>query len=298
MVTQQGRGYLYHSAGDTADQIDVYTLSGAVQMIAAAVQEIAGTGTPSYRAVAREEGQGYVYRQTRQTVIYFSMSREDTESSIGAAGTLTDTQEISGDGWADTYETYRYSMRWFDAEAPMNTYYQYRNGYLESIEIRPAETGYTAAQTRALIESMYGAPALDEGGQTGWEERQRPNALILSYPVVTAGDCAHRGSFVRLTGDDDRAAHCAFSLEDKIRPGVPPVFVWHTMDDATVPVENSLLLVSALRRAGVECEAHFFPHGVHGLSVCTAEVNTPQPHAAHWFALAAEWLRDVFDWRL
>ena len=27
MVTQQGRGYLYHSAGDTADQIDVYTLS-------------------------------------------------------------------------------------------------------------------------------------------------------------------------------------------------------------------------------------------------------------------------------
>ena len=70
------------------------------------------------------------------------------------------------------------------------------------------------------------------------------------------------------------------------------------MDDATVPVENSLLLVSALRRAGGECEAHFFPHGVHGLSVCTAEVNTPQPHAAHWFALAAEWLRDVFDWRL
>ena len=56
MVTQQGRGYLYHSAGDTADQIDVYTLSGAVQMIAAAVQEIAGPHTPSYRRPGRGPG--------------------------------------------------------------------------------------------------------------------------------------------------------------------------------------------------------------------------------------------------
>ena len=188
MVTQQGRGYLYHSAGDTADQIDVYTLSGAVQMIAAAVQEIAGPHTPSYRAVAREEGQGYVYRQTRQTVIYFSMSLEDTESSIGAAGTLTDTREISGDGWTDTYETYRYSMRWFDAETPMNTYYQYRNGYLESIEIHPAETGYTTAQTRALIEAMYGAPTLDEDGQTGWEDPIYGKYITLA--ALEDGGCA------------------------------------------------------------------------------------------------------------
>ena len=34
-------------------------------------------------------------------------------------------------------------MRWFDGEAPMNTYYQYRNGFLERIEIRPEGTGYT-----------------------------------------------------------------------------------------------------------------------------------------------------------
>ena len=76
------------------------------------------------------------------------------------------------------------------------------------------------------------------------------------------------------------------------------MFLWHTMDDKTVPVENSLLLLGTLQKAGVSCEAHLFPHGVHGLSVCTAEVNTPQPHAGRWFALAAEWLADVFDWKL
>ena len=116
--------------------------------------------------------------------------------------------------------------------------------------------------------------------------------------MVTAGPYAHRGSFAALSGSDQLAAHAAFGLEDKIGPDTPPVFVWHTLDDRTVPAENSMLLVAALRRAGVPCEAHFFPTGVHGLSVCTPEVNTPQPHAAHWFGLAAEWLGDVFDFHI
>ena len=129
-------------------------------------------------------------------------------------------------------------------------------------------------------------------------DQQRPNALILSYPVVTAGPYAHRGSFVQLTGTQDTAAHLAFGLEDKITPAVPPVFVWHTMEDATVPVENTLMLVSALHRAGVPCEAHLFPHGKHGLSVCTAEVNNEMPHPGRWFGLAAEWLGEVFNFQV
>ena len=38
------------------------------------------------------------------------------------------------------------------------------------------------------------------------------------------------------------------------------------MEDATVPVENTLMLVNALHRAGVPCEAHLFEKGVHGTS--------------------------------
>ena len=156
-----------------------------------------------------------------------------------------------------------------------------------------AACGFSAGAHLALSSAVLALP-----GQASWQERQRPNALILSYPVVTAGLFAHRGSFEALSGSADLASHLAFGLEDKVGPDTPPVFLWHTMDDNTVPVENSLLLLSALRRAGVPCEAHLFSHGVHGLSVCTAEVNTPQPHAAHWFALAAEWLGEVFGWDL
>lgn len=174
------------------------------------------------------------------------------------------------------------------------------NGALAALRAHAAEwgicpdkiavCGFSAGGHLALSSAVLDLPdpALPAG-------QQRPDALILGYPVVSAGPCAHRGSFVQLSGSRDEASHLAFGLEDKITSRTPPVFVWHTMDDSTVPVENTLLLVSALRKAQVPCEAHLFPHGVHGLSVCTAEVNTPLPHAAHWFALACEWLGETLD---
>ena len=131
----------------------------------------------------------------------------------------------------------------------------------------------------------------------GLPEQPRPDAVILGYPVITAGEYAHRGSFVQLAGEDP-AAQQAFSLEDKITPRTPPVFVWHTMEDETVPVENTLLLVSALHRAGVPCEAHLFEKGCHGTSLSTAEVNHPSAHRSRWLTLAREWLDDTFDFHL
>lgn len=124
--------------------------------------------------------------------------------------------------------------------------------------------------------------------------QERPNAVILGYPVITAGEFAHRGSFVQLAGSEDYAAQQAFTLEDKVTSETPPVFVWHTMEDETVPVENTLLLLAALRKAGVPCEAHLFQKGVHGTSICTAEVNAEDAHRHHWVELAVEWLNETF----
>mgnify|MGYP003074487526 FL=1 len=112
--------------------------------------------------------------------------------------------------------------------------------------------------------------------------------------MVTAGQYAHRGSFVQLAGSADPAAQQVFGLEDKITPQMPPVFVWTTMEDAAVPVENTLMLVNALHRAGVPCEAHLFEKGVHGTSISTAEVDQPSRHRHHWVVLAVEWLGDTF----
>ena len=122
--------------------------------------------------------------------------------------------------------------------------------------------------------------------------------MILGYPVITAGEFAHRGSFVQLAGGEDAAAQQVFTLEDKVNADTPPVFVWHTMEDKTVPVENTLLLLAALRRANVPCEAHLFEKGVHGTSISTAEVDAADPHRAHWVALCLEWLGETFGFKL
>ena len=151
-----------------------------------------------------------------------------------------------------------------------------------------AVCGFSAGGHLALSGAVLDIP--------GERAQPRPDAVILGYPVITAGQYAHRGSFVQLAGSTDPAAQQAFGLEDKITPQTPPVFVWATMEDATVPVENTLMLVSALHRAGVPCEAHLFEKGVHGTSISTAEVDQPSRHRHHWVELAVEWLRDTFDW--
>lgn len=126
-----------------------------------------------------------------------------------------------------------------------------------------------------------------------YSENARPNALVLCYPVITMGEFTHRGSRDNVTGGDGKLTEM-LSIENHVTADFPPSFVWGTVDDGSVPMENGLLLVSALRRAGVPFEYHLFTHGAHGLSVCTQEVETPSPECRPWVALAQTWLNGQF----
>lgn len=123
----------------------------------------------------------------------------------------------------------------------------------------------------------------------------QPDGSILCYPVISAGKFAHRDSIYRLThGDADLTDF--FCLENHITSQTPPAFLWHTADDETVPVQNTLLYSGALAEQQVPCEVHIFPHGVHGLSLATPEVDEPEkgriadPYVARWLELCLRWL--------
>lgn len=130
----------------------------------------------------------------------------------------------------------------------------------------------------------------------------RPDALMLAYPVVTSGPLAHRGSFRCLLGEraDDEELLERLSIERHIDAKTPPVFVWHTMTDTGVPVENTLMLIGACRAAGVSVEAHLFPEGSHGLSLGDEETAGASRYAhvvecvQSWPQLAEAWLRRIF----
>ncbi len=96
----------------------------------------------------------------------------------------------------------------------------------------------------------------------------RPDAVILSYPVITTDSRFwHEGSIKSLTGQTPANSDLAFySLEKQVTSQTPPVFLWHTVTDDAVPVENSLLFFNACRKEKIPCELHLFPEGAHGLS--------------------------------
>ncbi len=126
----------------------------------------------------------------------------------------------------------------------------------------------------------------------------RPDALILCYPVITSGPYAHRGSFDNLLGaNPSQALLDEMSLERQVTTKTPPAFIWHTFNDDAVPVENSLLFASELRTHGVPFELHIYPEGPHGLSLATEETDNGSmgvhPHVATWMGLCVEWLRGI-----
>jgi len=129
------------------------------------------------------------------------------------------------------------------------------------------------------------------------KELLRPNGQILSYPVITSGEFAHEGSFRNLLGDRYDAEKENFSLENFVTEDTPPTFLWHTQPDDAVPVENSLMMVSALHEKGIRTEFHLFPDGGHGLSLCNATTSrTPDQmdaHTAKWFDLAVEFVKGL-----
>lgn len=102
----------------------------------------------------------------------------------------------------------------------------------------------------------------------------RPDSQILSYPVVTMGEFTHVGSREHLLGADaTQEAIDTMSLEKQVTDRTVPTFIWHTVEDNAVPVENSLQYASALRRAGVPFEMHLYEQGHHGLSTCDGVTN-------------------------
>nr|AGF93385.1 pectin acetylesterase [uncultured organism] len=126
----------------------------------------------------------------------------------------------------------------------------------------------------------------------------KPNFLILGYPVITAGEFSHQGSIKNLVGKDPELRE-EMSLEKQVNQETPPTFIWHTCADKAVPVKNSLLFVESLRKNEIPFEFHIFPEGPHGLSLATAETDDGEmgayPHVARWIKLCKEWLEINFN---
>ncbi len=119
----------------------------------------------------------------------------------------------------------------------------------------------------------------------------RPDLGILCYPVITMGPDTHQGSRQNLLGDNPDPKLVEYlSSEKQVTKDTPPVFIFHTFEDAAVKVENTMEFAAALRRNGVPFSLHIYTKGAHGMGLGSAQWDPDHRHI--WTYECALWLKE------
>jgi acetyl esterase/lipase len=149
--------------------------------------------------------------------------------------------------------------------------------------------GFSAGGHLAMTAALRPGSAAPTGHPcAGVEARARFQVLI--YPVVTFNPMQARiGTRDHLLGSNpSQALLDLYSGERHVSPQTPPAFLVHSDDDPVVPVENSMMYVDAMNRAGVPVELVRHPTGGHGygMGYSAGFVGAPD-----WMPRLNNWMR-------
>lgn len=149
------------------------------------------------------------------------------------------------------------------------------------------------------------------------DEVTRPDFSVLIYPVITMDEgLTHMGTHDLLIGASSKwldkslsvkeyeansakyeelAEH--YSLNLQVSGNTPTTFLAHCVDDSTVPIENSLMYLEALRAHRVSVECQIYPSGGHGWGFTTSQFGTDR--LGSWrptfFKALKDWLDKIHE---
>ena len=131
-------------------------------------------------------------------------------------------------------------------------------------------------------------------------EDLRPNAAVLCYPVISGVTSPHEGSFEVLLGNEpSRSDLSRLSLENRVTPKTPPIFIWATATDGTVSAHNSLVMAKACISNKIPMELHLFDDGPHGISTCDKPIaygeHYLKENVRRWIPLSVEFLNKYMN---
>lgn len=182
---------------------------------------------------------------------------------------------------------YHYPVELWDAQRAL----RYVRAHAAEFGIQPNHIGIWGFSAGGHLASTTGTH-FDNGEPNSSDPlariSSRPDFMILSYPVVTMLEpYVHLGSRTNLLGDKpDPALVQLLSNELQVSAATPPTFIFHTTEDQVVPVENSINLYLALRKAGVPVEMHVYLKGRHG-----AGLGQSDPILRTWPDHLSDWLK-------
>lgn len=117
----------------------------------------------------------------------------------------------------------------------------------------------------------------------------RPDFMVLGYPWIGAisTNTSHL-SYCKLFNVMDQcdALRAKYDPTLFVTKDTPPTFIYHTFNDQTVPIQQSLDFFEALVKADVPTEYHVFPNGAHG-----SGLGKGDPSLDAWPMLLESWLR-------
>ncbi|KAJ4360751.1 uncharacterized protein N0V89_001318 [Didymosphaeria variabile] len=96
---------------------------------------------------------------------------------------------------------------------------------------------------------------------------------ILAYPVITLDPkYTHNGSRTNLVGSNPSPElQHLLSAENRVTNSTPPVFLFHTANDGSVPIQNTYLFANAMASHKRPTQLLVLPDGGHGLGLALSD---------------------------
>jgi len=131
---------------------------------------------------------------------------------------------------------------------------------------------------------LAGLAALADGADAD----ETVDFAVLGYAITSMETETYRPARLILLGEDATPElRRATSLDALVAASSPPFFLWHTAEDAYVPVEHTYRLAASLAAHNVPHAVHVFAHGPHSLGLAEGAGD-----AAAWTDLAERWIRE------
>lgn len=150
--------------------------------------------------------------------------------------------------------------------------------------------GFSAGGHLAALAATQPVPGNPDADNAIDRVSSRPDYLVLGYPWLGAVslDYSHL-NYCKEFHLEDQCAELTKKYDPElfVSKEMPPTFIYHTFDDRTVPIEQSLSFFEAMVKAGVQTEYHVFASGAHGSGLGKGQVSLEQ-----WPGLLDTWLRD------
>ncbi|MEX0326769.1 MAG: alpha/beta hydrolase [Puniceicoccaceae bacterium] len=190
----------------------------------------------------------------------------------------------------------KYRLKEFGYPAPLldtTRAIRYLRANADELDIDPDRIGIlgfsAGGHAAGMATTLYDSPDAKAGDALD-EVSARPDFAVLAYPVATMLEpFVHEGSRRNLLGENPTPEMMEkTSLERQVDGNTPPVFLFHTADDAGVPVENSLQFATAMSAHERGVAVHVTASAPHGIGM-----RPGFGASSKWPIALAGWLTDL-----